>query len=84
MQELSRHNPFLANRTPPEVAALIVELLLKLPAYGQVRIADELGKRGHSLSPAGVRGVWLRNVLETMKKRLEALEAKVARGSALS
>jgi transposase InsO family protein len=78
LQELSRRKPVLANRTPPEVEALIVELSLELPAYGQVRIANELQKRGHSLSPAGVRGVWQRHDLETMKKRLRALEAKVA------
>ncbi|QIE54398.1 DDE-type integrase/transposase/recombinase [Pikeienuella piscinae] len=78
LQELSRRKPLLANRTPPEVEALIVELSLELPAYGQVRIANELRKRGHSLSPAGVRGVRRRHELETMKKRLKALEAKVA------
>ena len=78
LQELSRRKPLLANRTPPEVEALVVELSLELPAYGQVRIANELRRRGHSLSPAGVRGVWQRHDLETMKKRLRALEAKVA------
>jgi transposase InsO family protein len=78
LQELTRRKPLLANRTPPEVEAVIIELSLELPAFGQIRLANEVRKRGHSISPAGVRGVWQRHDLETMKKRLKALEAKVA------
>ena len=78
LQELTRRRPILKNRTAPDVEAIIVELSLDRPAYGQIRIANEVRKLGHSISPAGVRGVWQRHDLETMKKRLKALEAKVA------
>lgn len=78
LQELSRRKPLLANRTPPEVEAMIVALSVEQPAFGQIRIAHEVRQRGQSISPAGVRSVWQRHDLETMKKRLKTLEAKIA------
>jgi transposase InsO family protein len=56
----------------------VLELALEKPAYGQLRVSNELAKRGLSISPAGVRCVWIRSDLQTFQRRLKALEAKVA------
>ena len=78
LAEITKRKPILRNRVEPQIEQAIVDLAIEQPAYGQVRIANELRRRGLGVSPAGVRCVWQRHDLETTKKRLKALEARSA------
>ncbi|QGP49060.1 Integrase core domain protein [Piscirickettsia salmonis] len=69
-------------KIPTEVATL-TDLAIENPALGQLRASNELLQRGIIVSSSGVRSVWLRNDLETFKKRLKALEAKSAQDGIL-
>ncbi|KAF7783817.1 hypothetical protein PRUB_a0150 [Pseudoalteromonas rubra] len=74
----SRRAPNLKNRVDEETEKAVCTYALEFPAHGQVRASNELRKQGVFVSASGVRSIWLRHDLENFKKRLKALEAKVA------
>jgi len=77
LREISRKKPCIKNRVPEAVEKAIVDVAVEFPAYGQLRASNELKKKGIEVSSSGVRSVWVRHDLESFKKRLKALEAKV-------
>lgn len=74
----NRRGPNFKNRVDERIESAVIAMAIDNPALGQVRVSNELRKEGIVISPGGVRSVWLRHDLQTMKQRLYALEKKVA------
>ena len=74
-----RRRPNLKNRVDEHTESAVVAYAIEEPAHGQVRVSNELRKKGVFISPSGVRSVWLRHRLARFKDRLRALEEKMAK-----
>lgn len=84
LQEISKRKPNRKNRVDPHIEQQAEAIAIDYRAYGQKRASNKLAKRGTNVSAGGVRSIWLSHDLETFKKRLKALETKVAQENLLS
>jgi len=76
--EKTRRKPNLINRVDEATEKSVIDFAVEYPVFGQLRVSNELRKRGVFVSPSGVRSIWLRHDLARKKQRLLALEKKSA------
>lgn len=74
--EKNLKRPNVKNRVDEAIEKAVIEFVFEWPACGQTRASNELRKAGVFVSPSGVRSVWLRHDLESLKKRFKAIEAR--------
>lgn len=71
----SRRAPNIKNRVDDETENAVVQYAIDYPARGQHRTSNELRKKGIFVSGSGVRSIWLRHDLETLKSALKRSKA---------
>ena len=74
----SRRAPNIKNRVDEVTEQAVLNYTIEQPDHGQHRTSNELRKLGVFVSGSGVRSILIRNNLENFKKRLKALEDKIA------
>ncbi|KIC74104.1 Uncharacterized protein YlbG [Neochlamydia sp. EPS4] len=60
LQDMTRKKPCIKNKVGESIEKAVVDFALQKPAYGQLRVCNELKKQGVFILPGGVRSVWLR------------------------
>ena len=53
LQEISRNKPILKNLVSAEVEKAVCKIAIEKPAYGQLKVTNELKKQGIFVSPGG-------------------------------
>ncbi|CAE6730755.1 putative DNA-binding transcriptional regulator YlbG [Candidatus Nitrotoga fabula] len=76
--DANRRKPTIKNCVEEATEAAVTSFALEHLSFGQVHVSNELRKRGIFISPSGVCSIWLRQNLESLKKRLSSLERHVA------
>ncbi|KJV92669.1 winged helix-turn helix family protein [Rickettsia bellii str. RML Mogi] len=46
LYEISRRKPIIANRVDPSIEKAVMDMAIEYPAYGQLRVSNELKKSG--------------------------------------
>ncbi|MGN4155969.1 helix-turn-helix domain-containing protein, partial [Burkholderia gladioli] len=57
----NRRKPNPKNRVDDATEIAVLAYAIEQPAHGQVRVSNELRRRGIFVSPSGVRSIWLRH-----------------------
>lgn len=73
----SRNRPLAKNRVSKYIEEEIINLTFAYPGHGKNWISEQLEKREIYVSSSGIQSIWDRLDLETIPKRLKALQTKV-------
>jgi transposase len=62
------------NEMPAEVKEKVITISIEHPAWGPLKVSDNLRLEGVSVSPSTVRNIWVKEGLETKYKRILRFE----------